>query len=94
MSENKFAALATASAKVNRLIVSNIAEYAKIQEAVEQFIASPSVESAEFLDEQFKRVSNGFEAVRNSITVLASTAITGEVDSVDVVFDENGARFL
>jgi hypothetical protein len=31
---NKYAALATASAKVNRLIIANIAEYAQIQELV------------------------------------------------------------
>jgi len=68
---NKYAALTTASAKVNRLIIANIAEYAQIQELVEDFIANPTAEAAEVLDVQFNRIANGFEAVRNSIVTIA-----------------------
>lgn len=91
---NKYAALATASAKVNRLIIANIAEYAQIQELVEDFIANPTAEAAEVLDVQFNRIANGFEAVRNSIGMLANRAVSEDVDAVDVTFDERGQRLL
>ncbi len=94
---NKFAVVSTKSAKVNRLILANIAEYAQMQELLENFIANPSSELAEQIDEHCKRVSAGFSAVQNAINVLAETVVTDDVDNletIDVSFDKNGARLL
>lgn len=91
----KYAALATGSAKVNRLIIANIADYAQIQAMLEEFVANPTADLAEELDSQFNKVTAGLDAVKNAVSKVANMVVGTEAeDEVDVTFDERGARLL
>ena len=92
--DSKYAAIHNSSAKINRLILSNVSDVASLLGCIENLISEPSETSAKEIDDQFQKITSGLEAIRNSITTLAQVLVSddGEVDTVDAQQEENGLR--
>lgn len=89
---SKFAAISNGTAKVSRLIISQMQSYSALQTQLDEFVKNPDAENAEKLDSQFEQLTNGLESIRNAIGTVAQVALGQDVEAIDVVEDEKGYR--
>jgi hypothetical protein len=93
---DKYAALTSRSAKIDKTILEHIGQCVNLKSYVENLLLNPTEDNIKEVQDFFNDAVNGMVAVGNSISTFIKTVQSddGSVEEVDVLEDEDGVRLM
>lgn len=93
---DKYAALTSRSAKIDKTILEHIGQCVTLKAYVEDVLLDPTEDNIKEIQDFFNTTVNSMVAVGNSISTFIKTVQSddGHVEEVDILEDEDGTRLM